>query len=76
MRIAHISDLHVLALKGAVPFRLLNKRATGYANIRFNRGHVHKSDIVRAIALRLCASKVDHVTIEYPHQDSNLRPPV
>jgi 3',5'-cyclic AMP phosphodiesterase CpdA len=63
MRIAHISDLHVLALEGAVPFRLLNKRATGYANIRLTRGHVHKSHIVRAIAARLCASKVDHVII-------------
>ena len=29
MRIAHISDFHVLALDGAIPFRLLNKRATG-----------------------------------------------
>jgi 3',5'-cyclic AMP phosphodiesterase CpdA len=63
MRIAHISDLHVLALEGAVPLRLFNKRATGYANIRWNRGHVHKSDIVRAIAARLATSNVDHVII-------------
>jgi 3',5'-cyclic AMP phosphodiesterase CpdA len=63
MRIAHISDLHVLALEGAVPFRLFNKRATGYANIRFNRKHAHKGELVRAIAAHLSATKVDHVVI-------------
>jgi 3',5'-cyclic AMP phosphodiesterase CpdA len=63
MRIAHISDLHVLALAGAVPFRLFNKRATGYANLRLRRHHQHKSEIVRAIATHLAAAKVDHVVI-------------
>src|SRR5258708_3144238 len=63
MRIAHISDLHVLALAGAVPFRLFNKRATGYANLRFRRNHQHKSEIVRAIASHLSTSKIDHVVI-------------
>lgn len=63
MRIAHISDLHVLALEGAIPFRLFNKRATGYANIRFNRKHLHKSELVRAIAAHLSTAKIDHVVI-------------
>jgi 3',5'-cyclic AMP phosphodiesterase CpdA len=63
VRIAHISDLHVLALEGAVPFRLFNKRATGYANLRYKRGHAHKSELVRKIAEHLSASKVDHVVI-------------
>src|SRR5258706_4352775 len=63
MRIAHISDLHVLALAGAVPFRLFNKRATGYANLRFRRNHQHKSEIVRAIASHLSTSQIDHVVI-------------
>jgi 3',5'-cyclic AMP phosphodiesterase CpdA len=63
MRIAHISDLHVLALEGAIPFRLLNKRATGYANLRLNRKHAHKSEIVRAIAAHLAKADVDHVVI-------------
>jgi 3',5'-cyclic AMP phosphodiesterase CpdA len=63
MRIAHISDLHVLALAGAVPFRLFNKRATGYANLRFRRNHQHKTEIVRAIASHLSRSKIDHVVI-------------
>ena len=51
MRIAHISDLHVLALEGAIPFRLFNKRATGYANLKLHRKHAHKSEIVRALSL-------------------------
>jgi 3',5'-cyclic AMP phosphodiesterase CpdA len=63
MRIAHISDLHVLALDGAIPFRLFNKRATGYANLKFRRNHVHKSDLVRAIAAHLSGAGVDHVVI-------------
>jgi 3',5'-cyclic AMP phosphodiesterase CpdA len=63
MRIAHISDLHVLALAGAVPFRLFNKRATGYANLRLRRNHQHKTEIVRAIAGHLSRSKIDHVVI-------------
>jgi 3',5'-cyclic AMP phosphodiesterase CpdA len=63
MRIAHISDLHVLALDGAIPFRLFNKRATGYANLKLYRKHVHKSEIVHAIAAHLAASHIDHVVI-------------
>ena len=63
MRIAHISDLHVLALEGAVPFRLFNKRATGYANIRFNRKHIHKAELVHAIASHLSSLKIDHLVI-------------
>ena len=63
MRIAHISDLHILALAGAVPFRLFNKRATGYANLRLRRNHQHKSEIVRAIASHLSTAQIDHLVI-------------
>jgi 3',5'-cyclic AMP phosphodiesterase CpdA len=63
MRIAHISDLHVLALEGAAPSRFLNKRATGYANLKWSRKHAHKSELVRTIAAHLSSCKVDHVVI-------------
>jgi 3',5'-cyclic AMP phosphodiesterase CpdA len=63
MRIAHLSDLHVLSLKGAVPFRLFNKRASGYANLLLKRKHVHRSSLVVAIAEDLRAHPVDHVVI-------------
>lgn len=63
MRIAHISDLHLLALDAAIPFRLLNKRLTGYANLRLRRKHVHRAEIVHAIAEHLRKERVDHVCI-------------
>ncbi len=63
MRIAHFSDLHVLSLEGVDPRRFLNKRITGYANLRFKRGHIHHPRFVRAIAREIKKSGVDHVVI-------------
>ncbi len=63
MRIAHISDLHLLALDAAIPFRLFNKRLTGYANLRFRRKHIHRPELVGAIAEHLRKERVDHVCI-------------
>lgn len=63
MRIAHISDLHVLALAGVPGHRFLNKRLTGYANLRFKRNHVHRSAYVASIAEEIARSKIDHVVV-------------
>jgi len=63
VRIAHLSDLHLLDLQGAVPGRLLNKRITGYVNIRAKRGSIHKEFAVRAIAAAIRREGVDHVAI-------------
>lgn len=63
MRIAHLSDLHLLDLDGAVPFRLFNKRLTGYLNLRFHRKHVHKPTAAQAVAQAIRALHVDHVVI-------------
>jgi 3',5'-cyclic AMP phosphodiesterase CpdA len=63
MKIAHFSDLHVLSLEGVGPARFLNKRLTGYANLRFKRGHVHHPRFVRAIAREVKRSGADHVAI-------------
>jgi 3',5'-cyclic AMP phosphodiesterase CpdA len=63
MRIAHLSDLHLLSLEGAVPFRLLNKRITGYLNLRFRRHAVHKPHPVRAAAAEIRRLDIDHVVI-------------
>jgi hypothetical protein len=50
MRIAHLSDPHLLDLDGVSPWRLLlNKRLTGYANILLKRGHAHRPRFVDAI---------------------------
>ncbi len=63
MRIAHFSDLHLLSLEGVPAWRFLNKRITGYANIRLKRGSVHRSGYVRAVAREIARQKPDHVAI-------------
>jgi 3',5'-cyclic AMP phosphodiesterase CpdA len=63
VRIAHLSDLHLLSLDGAVPFRLFNKRLTGYLNLRFHRKSVHKPFAVHAAAREILRLGIDHVVI-------------
>ena len=63
MRIAHFSDLHVLALEGVPTHRFLNKRFTGWVNLRVKRGHIHRPNHVRAVAREITRAKVDHVVI-------------
>ncbi len=63
MRIAHLSDLHLLSLDGAVPSRLFNKRLTGYLNLRFHRKSVHKPFAVHAAAREVVRLGIDHVVI-------------
>ncbi len=63
MRIAHLSDLHLLSLDDAVPFRLFNKRLTGYLNLRFHRKSVHKPFAVHAAAREIKRLGIDHVVI-------------
>jgi 3',5'-cyclic AMP phosphodiesterase CpdA len=62
MKIAHLSDLHCLALD--VPMsRFLNKRLTGWANIRLKRGSIHRTAYVHAIAREIGRRNVDHVVV-------------
>jgi 3',5'-cyclic AMP phosphodiesterase CpdA len=63
VKIAHLSDLHLLSLEGAVPMRLFNKRITGYLNLRFHRKSVHKPFAVNAAARAIRSLGVDHVVI-------------
>ncbi len=63
MRIAHFSDLHVLALDGVSRSRFLNKRFTGLVNLRLKREHKHRPGHVRAVAREVARAKVDHVVI-------------
>jgi 3',5'-cyclic AMP phosphodiesterase CpdA len=63
MRIAHFSDLHVLALEGVSRTRFLNKRFTGWVNLRVKRQLKHRPAYVRAIAREITRAKVDHVII-------------
>lgn len=64
MRIAHLSDPHLLDLEGVSPWRLvLNKRLTGYVNLRLKRGHAHRPRLVDAIVDDLRAARADHIAI-------------
>jgi 3',5'-cyclic AMP phosphodiesterase CpdA len=63
MRIAHISDLHVLALDGVSRWRFLNKRFTGLVNLRVKREHKHRPGHVQAVAREIARAHVDHVVI-------------
>jgi 3',5'-cyclic AMP phosphodiesterase CpdA len=64
MRIAHLSDLHVLALDGVPLGRLLtNKRLTGWANLLAGRGRHHRVEVARALARDLGAAGADHVAV-------------
>ena len=63
MKIAHFSDLHLLSLEGVAPSRFLNKRLTGWLNLRLKRGSIHRSEYVRAIAREIARLDVDHVVV-------------
>ena len=63
MRIAHLSDLHVLAIDGVPAYRFANKRFTGWVNLRVKRSHKHRPGHVRAVAREITRARVDHVCI-------------
>jgi 3',5'-cyclic AMP phosphodiesterase CpdA len=63
MRIAHFSDLHVLALEGVPTHRFFNKRFTGWVNLRVKRAHKHRPGHVRAVAREITRARVDHGVI-------------
>jgi 3',5'-cyclic AMP phosphodiesterase CpdA len=63
VRIAHISDTHVLSPRG-VEWRkmLFNKRITGYANTVLRRGRVHRREYLVAV-LDAAGKNADHVVV-------------
>ncbi len=63
LRIAHLSDLHILDLQGTSWRRFLNKRATGAANLVGMRRSAHPVALAEGLAAWLHAASVDHVLI-------------
>ena len=63
LRIAHISDLHVLSPLG-VEWReaLFNKRLTGYANLLRQRGRVYRREYLAAVIAE-AAARADHLVV-------------
>jgi 3',5'-cyclic AMP phosphodiesterase CpdA len=63
MRIAHFSDPHLLSLEGVPAHRFLNKRLTGWANLRLKRGSIHRATYVHAIAREITRLRIEHVVV-------------
>ncbi|MBI4510622.1 MAG: metallophosphoesterase [Deltaproteobacteria bacterium] len=61
MRLAHVSDLHLLSLSGVKLSEFLNKRWLGGVNLLFNRGHSYRHEIFDALVDDLNEQRVDHV---------------
>lgn len=63
MRIAHVSDLHVLAPAGVELRRILfDKRVTGYANLLMTRGRVYRREYLLAV-LAAASEGAEHVVV-------------
>jgi 3',5'-cyclic AMP phosphodiesterase CpdA len=63
LRIAHVSDLHVLAPAGVELRRIVfNKRVTGYANLLMNRARVYRREHLLSV-LSAAAAEADHVVV-------------
>lgn len=63
LRIAHVSDLHVLSPLGREWRRVFfNKRMTGYANALLGRGRVYRREYLCAV-LGAAAERADHVVV-------------
>jgi len=63
MRIAHLSDVHVLDLEGVRFWRFFNKRLTGLANLMGRRRGAHPTELLERLVAGLVADPVDHVVI-------------
>jgi len=63
LRIAHISDLHVLHLGGVRARDFLNKRLTGAATLLLARSKAHQESVVEAAVRDLQEQSPDHVVV-------------
>jgi 3',5'-cyclic AMP phosphodiesterase CpdA len=63
VRIAHVSDLHVLSPFGVELRRVIfNKRVTGYANLLMSRGRAYRREYLLAV-LAAAAAQADHLVV-------------
>lgn len=63
MRLAHISDLHILALQGVPARRFLNKRLTGLANLMSFRRNAYSLDVFERLVADLLEEECEHVVV-------------
>jgi 3',5'-cyclic AMP phosphodiesterase CpdA len=63
VRIAHISDLHVLDLTGVTWRRFMNKRLTGAVNLLSFRNNAHPPEMLTALVDHLIERCYDHIVL-------------
>jgi 3',5'-cyclic AMP phosphodiesterase CpdA len=63
LRVAHISDIHVLELAGTPLRKYLGKRVTGVVNLVGPRRGAHPPRVAKALAEAVTAQNVDHVLV-------------
>jgi 3',5'-cyclic AMP phosphodiesterase CpdA len=63
MRLAHVSDLHLLDLHGISPGRFFNRRAIGGANLLIRRAREYRPAILETLIDDLLKEEVDHVAL-------------
>jgi 3',5'-cyclic AMP phosphodiesterase CpdA len=61
MRVAHLSDLHLLSLEGVRWLELANKRWLGGLNLLARRSRHHHNHVVEAMIQDINAQAMDHV---------------
>jgi 3',5'-cyclic AMP phosphodiesterase CpdA len=64
MRVAHLSDPHLLSLNDVGPHRLyLNRRLFGMIDLWRHRRHAHRREIAEAMVEDIGRASVDHVVV-------------
>ena len=63
LRIAHVTDPHLICLDGLRASQLLGKRLIGWLNIVLNRVKIHKPDLAFRVLEEVRSHKPDHVVV-------------
>lgn len=63
MRIAHISDIHLRALRGVRPWSFVGQRLLGGANLLLNRAREYPPDVPRALLADIAQLAPDHLLV-------------
>lgn len=80
IRVAHVSDLHVLSRTGARWRQIVfNKRITGYANLLLHRGRVHRREYLLKVLAAAAGSAnqlvvtgdITNLALEHEYQEAS-----
>lgn len=63
LRFLHTSDIHLLDLRGVMPWRYLGKRLTGRLNLAIRRGHQHDGQLFDEMMTMISDLEVDRLVV-------------